>query len=76
MLERSKIISRLELQKAFPLIVNGVKLGKYIADFCYLDLDGREVVEDVKSEPTKTAVYRIKCKLMIALYGIRIVEVM
>jgi hypothetical protein len=33
------------------------------------------VVVDVKSKPTRTAVYRLKRKLMIALHGIEIEEV-
>lgn len=66
-------ISQLELQRPFELRVNGVLVCKYIADFVYLDKDGREVVEDVKG--MKTAVYRLKSKLMIAVHGLRIVEV-
>ena len=33
------------------------------------------MVEDVKSPATKTAVYRLKKKLVKALYGIEIIEV-
>jgi len=75
MLERSGVISNLRWQVPFELRVNGVLVCKYIADFVYLDQQGREVVEDVKSEATKTAVYRIKAKLLIACHGLRIVEV-
>jgi hypothetical protein len=73
MLLRSGIISDLVLQKKFPIQVNGVKVCVYVCDFSYLDQNGREVVEDVKG--LKTPVYRIKNKLMIAVYGLRIVEV-
>jgi hypothetical protein len=72
LLERAKIISALQLQKPFELRVNGVLVCKYIADFVYLDQSGREVVEDVKG--VKTAIYRLKAKLMIACHGLRVVE--
>lgn len=44
----------------------------YIADFVYTQ-DGSEVVEDTKG--MRTAVYRIKRKLMLERYGIQIREV-
>ena len=72
MLYRSKIITDLELQKEFELRVNGVKVCTYRCDFFYRDQNGREVVEDVKG--VRTDVYRIKNKLMIAVYGLRILE--
>ncbi len=72
MLLRSGIIRDLELQKAFPLQVNGVKLGNYISDFYYLDQDGRQVVEDVKG--VRTPVYALKAKLVLAIYGLRVLE--
>ena len=77
MLERSGIISALELQKRFDLRVNGVLVCQYIADFAYLDQQGREVVEDVKGYRggATYAVYRLKSKLMIACLGLRVVEI-
>lgn len=52
---------------------------KYVADFVYREKqpDGENliVVEDVKSEATKTREYVIKRKLMLYRYGIRIREV-
>lgn len=67
----------------FPLVVNGVKIGRYEADFVYKRLISQggeeawaQVVEDVKSEITrKNPVYRIKKKLMLALHEIDIAEV-
>lgn len=47
----------------------------YIADFTYYTKDGELVVEDVKSPATKTPQYRIKKKLLLYVYGIRIREV-
>lgn len=49
---------------------------KYVADFVYTDkATGKMVVEDVKSPATRTDVYKIKKKLMLYFYGIRIKEV-
>lgn len=60
----------------------GIKKGRliekecaYWADFVYIGKDGDTVVEDVKSEITRTTEYRIKRKLMLYRYGIRIQEV-
>lgn len=44
----------------------------YIADFVYTQ-DGSEIVEDAKG--MRTAVYRIKRKLMLERYGIQIKEI-
>ena len=49
---------------------------RYVADFAY-KLDGRLVVEDVKSKVTAgAAAYRIKRHLMLSVYGIEVKEVM
>lgn len=45
----------------------------YIADFVYIDADGKKVVEDTKGMRTKD--YIIKRKLMLERHGIRIKEV-
>lgn len=74
MLEKAGEISNLILQPVFPLIVSGEKIGKYIADFEYTDLNGKRIVEDVKG--VKTPVYRLKKKLVKAIHKIEIVEVM
>lgn len=47
----------------------------YVADFVYTDENGQVVVEDTKSEATKTEAYIIKRKLMLWLHGLRIREV-
>lgn len=48
----------------------------YISDFVYIDNETKEtVVEDAKSPVTRTPKYRIKKKLMLYRYGIRIKEV-
>ena len=82
-MERAHLIKNLQLQRPFVLLgtqkdTDGKVLErpvKYIADFVYTDQDGKTVVEDAKSEATRTDVYKIKRKLMLAIYGIQIKEV-
>lgn len=81
LLEKGGYISNLRLQVPFELIPNQKNIdGKvverkvsYIADFVYLDRDGRTVVEDSKG--MKTEVYKLKKKLMRYVHGIEIKEV-
>lgn len=81
LLQRAGAITDLKLQPVFELIPKQVdKDGKclerrltYRADFSYVDGEGCLVTEDAKG--CKTDVYRIKRKLMLALLGIRVVEV-
>lgn len=73
-------IKNLQLQRVYTLLgaqkdENGKIIErpvKYIADFVY-EKDGKTVVEDAKG--VKTDVYKIKRKLMLSIYGIRIQEV-
>ncbi len=61
----------------------GIKKGRvierecaYMADFVYEDAKtGETVVEDVKSDITRTTEYRIKRKLMLFVHHIRIKEI-
>lgn len=75
LMHRAGRITNLIHQPRFEFTVNGVKIATYVADAEYIDSDGNRVIEDVKSKPTITAVYRIKRKLMAALYGLTITEV-
>lgn len=71
---RLKIIRDLELQPKFLCEVNGQKICTYIADFAYFDVPTKQVVyEDVKG--MKTAMYRLKKKLVKALFKVEIKEV-
>lgn len=68
-------ISEFEVHPLYRLEVNGILIARYRPDFRYR-LEGALVVEDVKSEPTrKKYSYRLKVKLMLALYDITIREV-
>lgn len=74
-MEAAGDIRRLELQPKYPLLVNGAKCGFYVGDFRYerRAAGGWEaVLEDVKG--VRTPVYRLKKKLVKALYGIDILE--
>ncbi len=73
LLERAKEISHLMLQVTYPLRVEGMLITKYRADFVYNDKGGAIVVEDAKG--FRTPAYKIKRKLMLALYKIKIKEV-
>lgn len=81
MLQKAGEISGLRRQVKYELIpaqkIGGKTVERattYIADFVY-DEDGRTVVEDVKSPPTRTPEYKIKRKLMLWRHGIRVREV-
>lgn len=68
-------IEDLKTQVKYDMVVNGVKVCAYYADFEYVE-KMQIVVEDVKSEVTrKLPVYRLKKKLMLALHGIDIKEI-
>jgi hypothetical protein len=69
LLEAAGDISCLEVHPSFDLGV-----CRYKADFRYNE-NSHSVVEDVKSAPTRTAVYRLKKKLMKERHGITITEV-
>ena len=68
-------IRSLRRQVPYALVVNGVLIARYIADFVYED-GAQTVCEDVKSPPTrKLEAYRMKVRLMQAIHGIQIREV-
>ena len=71
LLEKLGEIKNLELQKRYKLMVNDKHICSYDADFVYEE-NGRLVVEDVKGKPTPE--YKLKAKLMEAIYGITIYE--
>lgn len=73
-LARAGKIRDLELQPRYPLVVNGITICTYVADFRYT-ASRLVVVEDVKSPATITPVYRLKRALMRAVYNIEIQEV-
>lgn len=77
----SGAISDLKLQPQFTIqesykTAEGkrVQAIRYVADFSYTR-DGAFIVEDVKSEATKTRVYGIKKKLVLERFGVEITEI-
>lgn len=67
LLQHAGHIKLLETQPRFPLIVKGILICKYVADFQYYDVQKKcDVVEDVKG--VIAAHSKIKMKLFTVLY--------
>jgi len=81
LLEKAGEIRGLECQPEFPLMVldihgKPVSVGRYIADFRYrAGKNGLLTVEDVKCKATRTAVYRLKKRIVEAQHNFVITEV-
>lgn len=76
LMQQGELIEELEAhpQPRLDLTVNDVHICDYLADFRYRDRESGElVVEDVKGHAT--AEYKLKARLVRALYGIDIREV-
>ena len=75
LLERAGEIKDIQRQVKFELIPKqeGERAVNYIADFVYIDRNGKKVVEDTKG--VRTAEYIIKRKIMLWRYNIKILEV-
>tara|TARA_R100001443_G_C3359110_1_gene178673 strand:- start:1887 stop:2261 length:375 start_codon:yes stop_codon:yes gene_type:complete len=73
-MERGGIVTDLELQVKYDIVVNDIKICKYIADFVYKEEspDGeiKEIVEDAKG--FETPEFKLKKKLMKAVHNIDI----
>lgn len=83
LLEKLGEISHLDRQVTFACRVEGALICRWVADFVYFDTrakgpDGQvgcRVIEDVKSPITrKNPTYRIKKKLVEALFNVVITE--
>ncbi len=84
-MEQRGEIGNLARQTTVEILVNGLLICKWIADFTYTDARGIHQYEDTKGVglkvkgrkrfTTKTEAYRIKKKLLLAVYGITIKEV-
>ena len=72
LLEKAGDITFLHLQEKFPVIIGRDKICDYIADFYYMESGGRYVIEDCKG--MRTPVYKLKKRLVEAIYGIKIIE--
>ena len=67
--ERAGEITDLVLQPSYDLVVNGVSVGRYVADFAFTE-DGQRVTLDAKGVQTET--FKLKRKIVKAIYGIDI----
>ncbi|MGH7239251.1 MAG: DUF1064 domain-containing protein [Candidatus Saccharimonadales bacterium] len=63
---KEKVVA-VQYQYKIPLVVNGMKVADYYADFYVSFGDGRKEIHDVKG--VKTAVYNLKKKMVKAIYG-------
>lgn len=77
LLLRAGQIANLKIHPKYPLRVNGKHVGYYYGDFQYDEVStGKPILEDVKSVATrKLACYRLKKRLVLAIYGLDITEV-
>lgn len=74
LLEHAGAITGLARQVDYPLVVGGVHICVYRADFVYTQVSsGALVVEDAKGHATES--YRLKKRLLKAIYGLEIVEI-
>ena len=69
---KAGMLVRFDRQVRYPLIVNGENVCAYIADFVTYDFEGTRKVIDTKG--FRTPAYKIKKKLMKAIYGIDVIE--
>ena len=64
-MQKIGVIKELQCQPRIPLVVNGKQIGHYVGDFKYLDkLTNTYILEDVKTEATKTPIYKLKKKIL------------
>jgi hypothetical protein len=84
LLAAAGMVAELEVHPRFLILIDvfhrtggpPICCGSYTADFRYRDMEsGALVVEDVKSPPTRTTAYRLRKRLVEAIYGITIREV-
>lgn len=61
----AKSISDLEIHPKLEIIINGVKIGYYEADFLYIE-NGKPVYEDTKG--FENDLFKLKYKVIKALY--------
>ena len=71
MMQQAALIYSLRRQVRYKLVVNGMLVATYIADFVYYE-KGKRIIEDFKGIPTPE--YKLKAKLFKALTGVTIRE--
>lgn len=70
--EKAGEVGGIEIQRPFPILINGFSVGVYRADFCFIDHkeDGRLRVIDVKGYDTPLSKFKRKC--VEAFYRVKI----
>ena len=70
--EKAGEVSGLALQRAFPIIINGQSVGKFLSDFAFIDhtQEDRLRVVDVKGYDTPLSRFKRKC--VEAFYQIKV----
>jgi hypothetical protein len=66
--EKNGTLMSWERQIAIPLVVVNEKIANIVVDFRETYVDGRVLYVEIKSEGTKTDVWKLKWKLFEALY--------
>ena len=72
-MQTQKNVLRVVRKERFPMVINNLKICTYEADWTVYFKEGHKEVYDAKG--FKTPVYKIKKKLMKALFNIDIQEV-
>ncbi len=70
LMQKAGTISQLRRQVPYGILINGVLICTWVADFVYMGPDGRRVVEDTKG--WKTDIYKLKKKMFEAYYNAKI----
>jgi hypothetical protein len=73
MLIKNKNILKVIRKERFIMQINGIKICAYVADWTVYHKDGHKEIYDAKG--FKTPVYKIKKKLLKALYNLNIIEI-
>lgn len=78
LLERAGLVSDVQVQPSWDVMIEGQKFCTYTADFAYLCKErGRPVIEDVKTSGTqKDAAYRLRKRAAELAFGIKVDEVL
>ena len=70
---RAGMVVRFDRQVKYPVIANGARICAYFADFVVYYPDGKTEIIDVKG--MRTDVYKLKKRLVEAIYCVKIKEV-
>ena len=70
--EKNRVVD-IQEQVPYEFVINGTKVCTYLLDFKVTYADGR--IEHIDVKGILTDVYRIKRKLLLACYGIKIKEI-